>query len=65
MKVYGENIQHMCIYIHPDVMQGEELNAGRIGLTLVVAGMVGSILCGLWLDHTKTYKYVNICSFNC
>uniref|UniRef100_A0A8D0CQU4 FLVCR choline and heme transporter 1 n=1 Tax=Sander lucioperca TaxID=283035 RepID=A0A8D0CQU4_SANLU len=34
----------------------EELNAGRIGLTLVVAGMVGSILCGLWLDHTKTYK---------
>ncbi|KAK3522731.1 hypothetical protein QTP86_030795, partial [Hemibagrus guttatus] len=35
---------------------GEELNAGRIGLTLVVAGMVGSILCGLWLDHTKTYK---------
>uniref|UniRef100_A0A8D2IQY0 Feline leukemia virus subgroup C cellular receptor 1 n=1 Tax=Varanus komodoensis TaxID=61221 RepID=A0A8D2IQY0_VARKO len=35
---------------------GEEVNAGRIGLTLVVAGMVGSIICGLWLDHTKTYK---------
>ncbi|MED6240489.1 Feline leukemia virus subgroup C cellular receptor, partial [Ataeniobius toweri] len=34
----------------------QELNAGRIGLTLVVAGMVGSILCGLWLDHTKTYR---------
>ncbi|KAA0708413.1 Feline leukemia virus subgroup C receptor-related protein 1 [Triplophysa tibetana] len=32
------------------------LNAGRIGLTLVVAGMVGSILCGLWLDRTKMYK---------
>uniref|UniRef100_A0A8C9XFZ7 Choline/ethanolamine transporter FLVCR1 n=1 Tax=Sander lucioperca TaxID=283035 RepID=A0A8C9XFZ7_SANLU len=38
----------------------EELNAGRIGLTLVVAGMVGSILCGLWLDHTKTYKMTTL-----
>ncbi|NXT95257.1 FLVC1 protein, partial [Anhinga rufa] len=36
--------------------EGEEMNAGRIGLTLVVAGMVGSIICGLWLDFTKTYK---------
>ncbi|XP_061785180.1 heme transporter FLVCR1 [Nerophis lumbriciformis] len=38
----------------------QELNAGRIGLTLVVAGMVGSILCGLWLDHTKTYKMTTL-----
>ncbi|KAK1795776.1 hypothetical protein P4O66_008839 [Electrophorus voltai] len=37
-----------------------ELNAGRIGLTLVVAGMVGSILCGLWLDHTKAYKMTTL-----
>ncbi|KAM7054891.1 choline/ethanolamine transporter FLVCR1 isoform 2-T2 [Molossus nigricans] len=37
--------------------KGEEVNAGRIGLTLVVAGMVGSILCGLWLDYTKTYNF--------
>ncbi|XP_042300829.1 feline leukemia virus subgroup C receptor-related protein 1 isoform X2 [Sceloporus undulatus] len=37
--------------------EGEEVNAGRIGLTLVVAGMVGSIICGLWLDHTKTYNF--------
>lgn len=36
--------------------KGEEVNAGRIGLTLVVAGMVGSIICGVWLDCTKTYK---------
>ncbi|XP_072296819.1 heme transporter FLVCR1 [Eucyclogobius newberryi] len=40
--------------------EGQELNAGRIGLTLVVAGMVGSILCGLWLDHTKTYKMTTL-----
>ncbi|MGH0122205.1 UNVERIFIED_CONTAM: hypothetical protein FKN15_026326 [Acipenser sinensis] len=36
--------------------EGEEVNAGRIGLTLVVAGVVGSIICGFWLDLTKTYK---------
>ncbi|XP_023696718.2 heme transporter FLVCR1 isoform X1 [Paramormyrops kingsleyae] len=39
---------------------GQELNAGRIGLTLVVAGMLGSIICGLWLDHTKTYKMTTL-----
>ncbi|XP_062066305.1 heme transporter FLVCR1 [Lepus europaeus] len=39
---------------------GEEVTAGRIGLTLVVAGMVGSILCGLWLDYTKTYKQTTL-----
>ena len=36
--------------------QGEEVNAGRIGLTIVVAGMAGSLICGIWLDKTKTYK---------
>uniref|UniRef100_UPI003AACF374 heme transporter FLVCR1 isoform X2 n=1 Tax=Centroberyx gerrardi TaxID=166262 RepID=UPI003AACF374 len=40
--------------------ESQELNAGRIGLTLVVAGMVGSIICGLWLDHTKTYKMTTL-----
>ncbi|KPP66684.1 feline leukemia virus subgroup C receptor-related protein 1-like [Scleropages formosus] len=40
--------------------EGQEVNAGRIGLTLVVAGMVGSIICGLWLDYTKTYKMTTL-----
>lgn len=40
--------------------KNQELNAGRIGLTLVVAGMVGSIICGLWLDYTKTYKMTTL-----
>ncbi|KAG9461030.1 hypothetical protein GDO78_018384, partial [Eleutherodactylus coqui] len=40
--------------------QGEEVNAGRIGLTLVIAGMVGSIICGVWLDYTKTYKQTTL-----
>uniref|UniRef100_A0ABI7W6M6 Choline/ethanolamine transporter FLVCR1 n=1 Tax=Felis catus TaxID=9685 RepID=A0ABI7W6M6_FELCA len=37
--------------------KGEEVSAGKIGLTLVVAGMVGSILCGFWLDYTKIYNF--------
>ncbi|XP_067894530.1 heme transporter FLVCR2 isoform X2 [Heterodontus francisci] len=40
--------------------EGEELNAGRIGLTIVVSGMVGSIICGLWLDKTRTYKQTTL-----
>ncbi|XP_051854372.1 feline leukemia virus subgroup C receptor-related protein 1 [Antechinus flavipes] len=40
--------------------EGEEISAGLIGLTLVIAGMVGSILCGLWLDYTKTYKQTTL-----
>ncbi|MEQ2188574.1 hypothetical protein GOODEAATRI_016484, partial [Goodea atripinnis] len=36
---------------------GEEVNAGRIGLTIVFAGMAGSLICGLWLDKTKTYNF--------
>ncbi|XP_028996861.1 feline leukemia virus subgroup C receptor-related protein 2 isoform X3 [Betta splendens] len=39
---------------------GEEVNAGKIGLTIVVAGMVGSLICGLWLDWTKTYKQTTL-----
>ncbi|CAH1800183.1 unnamed protein product [Owenia fusiformis] len=36
---------------------GEEQNAGRIGLTIVLTGIVASILAGIWLDKTKTYKW--------
>ncbi|XP_077138408.1 choline/ethanolamine transporter FLVCR1 [Ranitomeya variabilis] len=40
--------------------KGEEVNAGRIGLTLVIAGMIGSVICGVWLDYTKTYKQTTL-----
>ncbi|XP_017331980.1 feline leukemia virus subgroup C receptor-related protein 2 [Ictalurus punctatus] len=43
-----------------DYYPGEELNAGRIGLTLVISGMVGSLICGIWLDKTKTYKQTTL-----
>ncbi|XP_021165959.2 feline leukemia virus subgroup C receptor-related protein 2 isoform X2 [Fundulus heteroclitus] len=39
---------------------GEEVNAGRIGLTIIIAGMAGSLICGLWLDKTKTYRQTTL-----
>uniref|UniRef100_A0A8C6S408 Feline leukemia virus subgroup C cellular receptor family, member 2b n=1 Tax=Neogobius melanostomus TaxID=47308 RepID=A0A8C6S408_9GOBI len=52
----GTLLNRMIIEHYP----GEEVNAGRIGLTIVVAGMVGSLICGLWLDRTKTYKQTTL-----
>ncbi|XP_062857126.1 heme transporter FLVCR2 isoform X2 [Trichomycterus rosablanca] len=52
----GTLLNQMIIQHHP----GEEVNAGRIGLTIVLAGMVGSLICGLWLDKTKTYKQTTL-----
>ncbi|XP_067674762.1 heme transporter FLVCR2-like [Haliotis asinina] len=36
--------------------EGQEQNAGRIGLTIVLAGVLGSVVAGIWLDKTKTFK---------
>jgi hypothetical protein len=36
--------------------QDAESDAGRIGLIIVICGMVGSMLCGLILDKTHAYK---------
>uniref|UniRef100_UPI00358EEE42 heme transporter FLVCR2-like n=1 Tax=Myxine glutinosa TaxID=7769 RepID=UPI00358EEE42 len=39
---------------------GEEVSAGKIGLTLVLVGMIGSVICGFWLDRTKTFKQTTL-----
>ncbi|XP_069552753.1 choline/ethanolamine transporter flvcr2b isoform X3 [Brachyistius frenatus] len=52
----GTLLNRMIIERYP----GEEVNAGRIGLTIVIAGMVGSLICGIWLDRTKTYKQTTL-----
>ncbi|XP_059135920.1 heme transporter FLVCR2 isoform X1 [Peromyscus eremicus] len=39
---------------------GEEVNAGRIGLTIVIAGMFGAMISGIWLDKSKTYKQTTL-----
>uniref|UniRef100_A0A8C8WFK8 FLVCR choline and putative heme transporter 2 n=1 Tax=Panthera leo TaxID=9689 RepID=A0A8C8WFK8_PANLE len=45
-------LNRMVILHYP----GEEVNAGRIGLTIVIAGMLGAVISGIWLDRSKTYK---------
>ncbi|XP_057588618.1 feline leukemia virus subgroup C receptor-related protein 2-like [Hippopotamus amphibius kiboko] len=45
-------LNRMVIFHYP----GEEVNAGRIGLTIIIAGMFGAVISGIWLDRTKTYK---------
>jgi hypothetical protein len=39
-------------------LQNAEEDAGRIGLVMVLAGIVGSILGGVILDKTHRFKYV-------
>ncbi|KAM9294338.1 choline/ethanolamine transporter FLVCR2 [Gastrophryne carolinensis] len=49
-------LNRMVIIYYP----GEEVNAGRIGLTITIAGMCGALVTGLWLDKTKTYKQTTL-----
>ncbi|XP_008062343.1 feline leukemia virus subgroup C receptor-related protein 2 isoform X1 [Carlito syrichta] len=49
-------LNRMVIFHYP----GEEVNAGRIGLTIVIAGMLGAVIAGIWLDRTKTYKQTTL-----
>uniref|UniRef100_A0AAY5ECZ5 Major facilitator superfamily (MFS) profile domain-containing protein n=1 Tax=Electrophorus electricus TaxID=8005 RepID=A0AAY5ECZ5_ELEEL len=49
-------LNRMIIMCYP----GQEVAAGRIGLTIVIAGMVGSLICGVWLDRSKTYKQTTL-----
>ncbi|XP_073098212.1 choline/ethanolamine transporter FLVCR2 isoform X3 [Manis javanica] len=46
-------LNRMVILHYP----GEEVNAGRIGLTIVIAGMLGAMISGIWLDRSKTYNF--------
>nr|XP_023668672.1 feline leukemia virus subgroup C receptor-related protein 2-like isoform X2 [Paramormyrops kingsleyae]XP_023668673.1 feline leukemia virus subgroup C receptor-related protein 2-like isoform X2 [Paramormyrops kingsleyae] len=52
----GTLLNRMIIAHYP----GQEVNAGRIGLTIVIAGMIGSLISGIWLDRTKTYKQTTL-----
>lgn len=63
---YGMNTgsyYEICTLLNPIVLHyfpGETLNAGRIGLTLILSGLVGAILAGIWLDRTKYYKATTV-----
>ncbi|XP_076823376.1 choline/ethanolamine transporter flvcr2a-like [Clavelina lepadiformis] len=36
------------------------VDAGQIGLTMVLAGVAGSVICGIWLDRTRLYKKTTV-----
>ena len=63
---YGINVG--CYYgiatlLNPIILYyfpGEEENAGRIGLTIVLMGLLGAIVAGVWLDKSKTFKSTTI-----
>lgn len=38
------------------LLQNAEASAGWLGLSLVISGMFGSVLCGVVLDKTHRYK---------
>lgn len=46
-------LNQIVLYHYP----GAEEDAGRIGLCIVVAGMLGSVCCGVILDKTHRFKY--------
>lgn len=45
-----------CIQIVLLYYPGHEMDAGRIGLCIVLAGMMGSVCCGIVLDKTHRFK---------
>ncbi|XDA78692.1 hypothetical protein R6Z07F_008781 [Ovis aries] len=45
-------LNRMVIFYYP----GEGVIVGTIGLTITVAGILGSVISSIWLDRTKTYK---------
>nr|CAB3246502.1 feline leukemia virus subgroup C receptor-related protein 2 [Phallusia mammillata] len=48
----GTLLNPIMLPFHPDAVR----EIGQIGLTMVVAGLGGSVICGFFLDKTKYYK---------
>uniref|UniRef100_H2Z1Z5 Major facilitator superfamily (MFS) profile domain-containing protein n=1 Tax=Ciona savignyi TaxID=51511 RepID=H2Z1Z5_CIOSA len=46
----------IILYFHEDA--GKEV--GEIGLTMIVAGLAGSVICGVFLDKTKLFKTTTV-----
>jgi len=45
--------------------EGAEVDAGRIGLVIVICGMAGSMVCGIILDKTHAYKTTTLAVYGC
>ncbi|CAD7014635.1 feline leukemia virus subgroup C receptor-related protein 2 [Ceratitis capitata] len=59
---YGMNVgvfYAISTLLNPVVLKyypGHEVDTGRIGLTIVLAGMIGSVASGIVLDHMRKFK---------
>ncbi|KHN83907.1 putative MFS-type transporter C09D4.1 [Toxocara canis] len=49
-------LSQMVLHYYPE----EQANIGTIGLLIVVAGMVGSVVCGIILDKFHRYKLTTV-----
>ncbi|KAL8609948.1 hypothetical protein ACOMHN_046868 [Nucella lapillus] len=49
-------LNNVVLSHHP----GEQTSAGRIGLTIVLAGVLSSLVAGFWLDKTQTFKATSV-----
>lgn len=50
------NVSYLRIKLTNNKFQSASEDAGRIGLTIVLAGTVGSVVCGVALDKTHKFK---------
>ncbi|XP_067945950.1 heme transporter FLVCR2-like isoform X2 [Watersipora subatra] len=56
---YGLNVgvyYALSTLLNPIILGFFKVNCGWIGLTLVIAGLLGAVLGGIWLDKTKLFK---------
>ncbi|KOX80776.1 putative MFS-type transporter C09D4.1 [Melipona quadrifasciata] len=52
----AESTESFFVSVKKLVTNYHEKDAGRIGLTIVCAGMLGSVVCGIVLDKTHKFK---------
>ncbi|XP_076466750.1 choline/ethanolamine transporter flvcr2b-like [Babylonia areolata] len=52
-------LNYMVLFHFP----GEEVNVGSIGLTIILTGIAGSIVAGVWLDRSKFFKSTSVATF--
>ncbi|KAB7499841.1 40S ribosomal protein S20 [Armadillidium nasatum] len=66
---YGMNVgvfYGISTLLNQTVLQyfpGQTKSAGQIGLLIVIAGMFGSVVCGIILDKTAKFKLVTACIY--
>lgn len=56
----GKEFPKIADNARSDDLQGQDTTIGLMGLSIVIAGMVGSVVCGVILDKSKKFKEVTL-----